>query len=172
MLVFATQSLSDAAAEGDPRFAPKRVRNNLRRHGLDEAALDAECARIISGPSPALLQERNPETRYNVVEYPYGWRKHEMSPLMKRIFHGFGCKRPAPFFHEVWHGPVNGRIQIQVPQQRGQHAGADIGRALVLLAHEEPPTKRADCGANEVQGVDDWHCTSTDTVTLGTQSNA
>lgn len=79
---------------GHPRFTQLRLRKRLRHYGYRGARLEAELQRIVAGPPPGTRRQGD-------RVYPYGWRKHQMTRVMKRIFCGFSRSRSV-FFDEFW----------------------------------------------------------------------
>lgn len=90
--VLVTQRLEDFATprEDDPRFPRKRIRSFLKAHGYRGPALDLECDRVMAGPRPELeLEEIKAGTCKSLqTKHPYGWQRHQMPRLWRRMFHG------------------------------------------------------------------------------------
>lgn len=80
-------------------FTLDRLRNNLRRYRFAGDELEREVVRIAVGPTRTA--EEMLKAGSDQVVYPFGWHKHEMTRLMKRIFHGHG-KRVVVVFDEAW----------------------------------------------------------------------
>ncbi|EDP0643663.1 hypothetical protein K1144_004258 [Salmonella enterica] len=114
-----TQSLADLESlplHDDARFPRSRLRKTLRRYRYRGEALKAEVERIMRGPGLELAPVAGRR-----VTYPYGWQKHQMTRLMKRIFHGLG-REQLLFVDEFWL----------------LHGQADMARAMAAMRQGYP----------------------------------
>ncbi|EOM7671316.1 hypothetical protein ACNCQC_004601 [Escherichia coli] len=111
----------------DARFPRSRLRKTLRRYRYRGEALKAEVERIMRGPG------LTPAAGACVI-YPYGWQKHQMTRLMKRIFHGLG--RPQLLvMDEFW--CLNG----------------DMARMMAAMSHRYQPENLAAKGVDTDEKV-------------------
>lgn len=112
----------------DPAWPRHRLARNLYRYGMRGPALDAEVERVVRGPwydrasRWHLAEPFHLRSPGDCVVYPYGWRRHELSRLMRRVFHGHG-RWVSHGLDEVWQ-TLHGRDVLD--WARGLHHPGDF----------------------------------------------